>query len=174
MRNAIKLGLGVVAALAVLAQAARAQTCAGAGPCNVDNTASVSVPTILRLTISPTTTTTLGSPTETDYDAGFRDDPGPVATVKANRPWNLQISALAATWTGVGALARATKPAGDLQWNRGAGFTALTTTPASVYLSSQAAGGAQVTTFTYRVVWSWALDTPGDYTLAVRFTVTAP
>ena len=175
MLTAKRLALTLSGLLVVaLATPAAGQTCAG-NPCNVDNTASVSVPTILRLTLS-STTTTLTAPTEAIYDAGEAIQAGPVATVKSNRPWNLQIRATTALWAGVGALDRADKPAGDLQWSRtgGAPFTALGAAPANVYVASQSAGGAQATTFTYRTVWSWAADTPGDYSLVVRYTVTAP
>lgn len=174
MRNTIKVGFGVAAALLLVAQPARAQTCTG-NPCNVDNTASVTVATVLKLTLS-STTTTLTAPTEAIYDAGEAIQAGPIATVKSNRPWNLQISATTALWAGVGVLARLDKLVGDLQWSRtgGAPFTALSLVPANVYGASQGAGGAQVTTFTYRTVWSWAADTPGDYSLVVRYTVTAP
>ena len=175
MLTAKRLALTLSGLLALaLATPATGQTCTG-NPCSVNNTASVTVNTVLRLTLS-SATTTLTSPNEAAFDAGFQDDAGPVATVKSNRPWNLEISAQAATWTGVGALARANKPAGDLQWSRtgGAPFTALAVAPLSVYGASQAAGGNQQTTFTYRTLWSWAADTPGDYSLVVVYTVTAP
>src|SRR5437016_5026930 len=80
-----------------------------AGLCSLNSTASVSVPSIMRLTLG-TLTTTLTNPTETAFDAGFQDDAGPTATVKSNRPWNLTIGALTASWVGSNG-GRATKGA---------------------------------------------------------------
>ncbi|MGH9258669.1 MAG: hypothetical protein ACRD08_02045 [Acidimicrobiales bacterium] len=173
MRNAIRLALGAVAALLLLAPGANAQSCTG-NPCSVDNLVQVNVPTILRLTLSAATTV-LPQPGETEFSAGFQDAAGPSATVRANRPWNLQVNGQAATWTGSNG-GRANKPVGDLQWSTtgGAPFAALTTTAANVFGTSQAAGGNQVTNFTYHVLWSYTPDTPGDYELTVRYTVTAP
>ena len=170
-----RLALALVGLLAIaLATPAAAQTCTG-NPCNVNNTASVTVLTILKLTLN-TSSTALTSPNEAAFDAGSQDDGGPVATVKSNRPWNLQISAQAVTWTGSGALARSNKPAGDLWWSRtgGAPWTALSTTPGNVYGTAQSAGGNQQTTFTYHTLWGWTVDTPGDYSLVVVYTATAP
>ncbi|MGH7644986.1 MAG: hypothetical protein ACREMR_05315 [Gemmatimonadales bacterium] len=173
MRRTHALGIGVAAALVLLAPAAQAQSCSG-NPCSVDNLVQVNVPTILRLTLSATTTV-LPAATEADFDAGSQDAAGPAATVKSNRPWNLQINGQAATWTGANG-GRANKPVGDLQWSRtgGAPFTASTTTATDVFGAPQSAGGSQVTSFTYRVLWSYTADTPGDYELTVRYTVTAP
>src|SRR5437879_13617333 len=146
-------------------------TCTGL--CSLNSTASVSVPSIMRLTLG-TLTTTLTNPTETAFDAGFQDDAGPTATVKSNRPWNLTIGAQAATWTGTNG-GRANKGAADLQWKVGAGLLAsLNTTVSPVFGASQPATASASTAFSYRTVWSYAADVPGDYALVVVYTLTAP
>jgi len=166
-----------VLALALLlgrATAARAQTCTG-NPCSVTNTASVTVGTMLRLSLS-SATTPLTTPDETSFDNGFQDDLGALtATVKANRGWTMSIQSGAASWTASGAGARAAKPAADLQWSTsgGAPFTALTTSNAT--LGTSASGTAStVRIISYRTLWDYTLDTPGTYSLDVVFTVTAP
>jgi len=173
MRRTIGLGLGAVGALLLFPVTANAQSCSG-NPCSVNNLVQVNVPTILRLSLSAATTV-LPAATEANFDAGFQDAAGPTATVKSNRPWNLQVNAQAATWTGTNG-GRANKPAGDLQWSTsgGAPFTALTTTAVNMYGASQGAGGNQATNVTHRVLWSYTDDTPGDYEITVVYTVTAP
>ena len=127
----------------------------------------------MRLTLS-TAATTLTNPTETAFDAGFQDDAGPTATVKSNRPWNLTIASQAATWTGTNG-GRANKGAADLQWKVGAGSLAsLNTGATNVFGASQNATGSASSAFSYRTVWSYAADVPGDYSLVVVYTLTAP
>ena len=168
-----RLSLAVAGLLALLSTRAAAQnTCTG-NPCSVNNTAQVNVGTVLRLTLS-STTTALTSPNEAAFDQGYQDDNGPTAGVKSNRPWNLQISANAATWTGANG-ARANKPAGELEWSRtNSGYASLTTSPVSIYGSSQSATGNASQGMSYRTLWSYASDTPGDYSLVVVYTLTAP
>src|SRR5438552_19176098 len=115
----------VVLLAATIAKQGTAQlTCTGL--CSLNSTASVSVPSIMKLTLG-TLTTTLTNPTETAFDAGFQDDAGPTASVKSNRPWNLTVASQAATWTGTNG-GRANKGAADLQWKQGAGsFASLNT-----------------------------------------------
>jgi len=167
----LSLAAAVVLAVTIITQAA-GQSCTG-NNCSVTNAASVSVPSVMRLTLS-TAATTLTNPVEAAFDAGFQDDAGPTATVKSNRPWNLTVASQAATWTGTSG-GRATKGAADLQWKQGAGALAsLNTTAANVYGASQAATASASTAFSYRTVWSYAVDVPGDYALVVVYTLTAP
>jgi len=145
--------------------------------CTVNTTASIVIGDVLSLTLSATTTA-LTPPSANDYDAGFVANTGPTATVRANRAWRLQISASTATWSAVntqpGVNARPNKPAGDLLEARALGgpFTALTTTPATVASGTASAGTAS--SFFFRTLYGWALDTPGAYSLVVRFTLLAP
>ena len=159
------------AALFGLSQGASAQTCSG-NPCNVNNTASVTVGTVLKLTLS-SITTALTPPDQTAYDNGYQLDNGPAATVKANRPWTLKISSAASNWTAANG-AKASKAAGDLQWGTVSGgpYTGLTTSAASVTTGTGTSGTAQ--NFFYKTLWGYATDTPGDYSLVVVYTLTAP
>jgi hypothetical protein len=174
MRTITRLSVLTLALLLGGATVGRAQSCTG-NPCSVTNTASVTVGTVLRLTLS-STTTSLTAPDETSYNNGFQDDLSALtATVKANRGWTMSIKSGAANWTASGAGARAAKPAGDLEWSTsgGAPFNALTTSNASIGTSASGTAGA-VRTVSYRTLWDYTLDTPGTYSLDVVFTVTAP
>ena len=76
--------------------------------------------------------------------------------------------------TGTGG-AQATKPVGNLRW-RTAGAapgTALTTSNVSIASSANGTGGA-ATIVSYDIVWAYATDTPGTYTIPVVFTAAAP
>src|SRR2546426_1864393 len=99
------------AALLGLNQRASAQTCSG-NPCSVTNAASVTVGTVLKLSLS-STSTTLTSPDTTSFNQGHQDDLSALtATVKSNRAWSLKISGATATWGSSGLGARANKPVG--------------------------------------------------------------
>ena len=168
-----KVTLGVLALLALVATQAQAQNTCGANPCSVNDTAKVTVATVLRLSLS-SSATLLTAPDETAYDAGFQLDNGPVATVKANRGWTLKVSANAAAWTAANG-ARAGKPASELLWATSSGgtYTGLTTSPAT--FSSAATGSAALAqSVFYKTLWSYANDTPGDYSLVVVYTLSAP
>ncbi len=165
------LAAAVLLAAMITTQAA-AQSCTG-NNCQVTNTASVTVATVMRLTLDAGTTT-LTSPAQAAFDAGFQDDPGPTASVKSNRPWNLTIAAQAAAWTGTGG-ARPDKGAADLQWKQGAGsYASLSTSASNVFTSTQNAAGNGSAVMLYRTVWSYAADVPGNYSLVVVYTLTAP
>jgi hypothetical protein len=159
------------------AQACIAQAPPAVWTCTVNTSASLVIGDVLSLTLSATTTA-LTPPTGTDYDAGFVANTGPTATVRANRAWRMQISAATALWTAVntqpGVNARINKPAGDLLRATAAGgpFSALSTTPATVASGPASAGTA--TNLFFRTTYSWAVDTPGTYSLVVTLTLLAP
>src|SRR6267378_911146 len=137
MRTITRLAVLTLALATAGATAARAQACAG-NPCSVTNTASVTVGTVLKLSLS-SVATSLTAPDTTSYNAGFQNDLAALtATVKANRGWTLSVKSGGATWTASGAGARAAKPAADLQWSTsgGAPFTALTTSNAGLGTSA--------------------------------------
>lgn len=131
----------------------------------------------LKLSIAPTSTA-LSTPTPANYDAGFAATTGPTATLRSNAAWTLAISAGAATWTAVDTQsepARVNKPMSDLHWATAlAGpFTPLSTTPVT-FASGTATAGATAATLYYRTLYAWNLDTPGNYSLQIVFTITAP
>lgn len=163
------------AALLGLSPLASAQTVCTGNPCSLTNTASVTVTAQLKLSLS-STTTTLTSPDTTAFNNGFQDDPSMfTATVKANTGWTLSVKSAAATWTASGAGARASKPAGDLQWSStgGSPFTALTASNAQLATSGTGTSGT-TKTISYHTLWDYTLDTPGTYSLGVVFTLSAP
>ena len=150
----------------------RAQaTCTG-NPCSVQVTASATVTDILRLTLS-SATANLGSPSESDYDAGFLDAVGPTASVKANRPWHVDVAGGAAVFTYAGTLTNPNKPANQLLWGTAAG-TYGNNMGASAVLASGASGGSASQAIYFRTLWSWASDVAGSYSLVVNFTLAAP
>jgi len=172
---------GVLVALAGVApRFAAAQNCSAAvptGSCTVSTTTTMTAGTVLQLTLSASSTA-LTAPATADYDAGFVANNGPTATVRANRSWTLRIASSAATWTATstqpGVTARANKPAADLQWS---------TSPAGSFVGlavvGAAAAGAGATSGTttsiyFHTLYNWTLDTPGNYSLAVVFTLSAP
>jgi len=122
--------------------------------------------------------TTLTAPTPADFDAGFNSTTGPSLTVSANAPWTLQVRSSAALWTATntsaGAPARTTKPAADLKWSTASNgtFSALSTT--DVLLVGGSATASSATTLYFQTLYSWTLDTPGNYSLAVILTLTSP
>jgi len=171
------LALGAALTLPV---AARGQACTApipVGTCTATTSTTLTVGLVLQLTLS-STTTTLAGPALSDYDAGFVANQGPTAIVSSNRPWRLQLSAAAPTWTATstqpGVAARPNKPAADLEWSTAAGgpFTALTTVPVTAV--SGAAAAVATTDFHYHTLYNWTVDTPGSYSLIVVFTIVSP
>ena len=173
MKHTAKITLGMLALLTVGAARAQAQNTCAANPCSLNDTVKVTVTTVLRLSLSQSATA-LTPPNEAAYDAGFQLDNGPVATVKANRGWTLKVSANAATWTAAGG-ANASKAAGDLLWATSSGgtYTSLTTSPVTFGSAATGNAGTAQPAF-YKTLWSYTNDTPGDYSLVVVYTLSAP
>jgi hypothetical protein len=173
MRITTQATLGLVSLLVCGATQASAQTTCNTNGCSLNNTASVTVGTVLRLTIS-SATTALTPPNEAAYDAGFQLDAGPTLTVKANRGWSLKVNANAGTWTAANG-ANASKAAGDLQWATSSGgtYNGLTGSPVSLISGLSGTGNLSQPVF-YKTLWSYANDTPGDYSLVVVYTLSAP
>jgi hypothetical protein len=158
--------------MAAASQADGQASCTG-NPCTVQVTASATVNDVLKLTLSGTTTG-LGTPTEADYDAGFMDVAGPTASVKANRPWHVDVAGAAATFTYTGALANPNKPASSLQWGTAAGTYANNMgASAALFSGTNGTGNASQAIF-FRTLWAWASDVPGSYSLVINFTLAAP
>lgn len=172
--------LAIVLALLTAPLSLNAQTCTANGsPANCSNTGSVTMTAgrVVLLQVSAASTT-LNPPTPTDFDNGFNATTGPTLTVSANAPWTLYLRASSALWTAVntspGAPARTNKPAGDLKWSKVSGgpFSALTTT--DVNLVTGTATASSVTSLYFQTLYSWTLDTPGNYSLSVVLTLTSP
>lgn len=156
-----------------------AQCTASGAPANCTQPGSVSMTAgrVVRLQVSAGSTP-LTAPTPADFDAGFNATSGPTFTVSANAPWTLSLRASSALWTAAntspGAPARTTKPASDLKWSTASNgtFTAMSTTDAT--LVSGAATPGSATNLFFETLYSWTLDTPGNYSLTVVLTLTAP
>lgn len=142
-----------------------AQTC-NANPCTVPVTATATINSVARLTVS-TTTTTLTAPKAADFGAGAGvTSSGPTLTVKSNAGYTLTASAATTTWTG----GANNKPASDLKMNVNSGsFTAL----GQVAHSTTATAGTSYT-IGYNTIYSFTVDKPGAYSLVVNYTLTAP
>jgi hypothetical protein len=147
--------------------------CSGA-TCTVQ--ISMPVTDVLRISLG-TTSVGLGAPSDVDYQAGYRDVGGVAVSVngKSNRPFQVAMSALTGTFLYAGSMADPNKPASDLKWATSAG--ALPTTAnhmgTSAMLINQGAGNVTVPLY-MRTLWDFTKDVPGTYSLAIRFTVSAP
>ncbi len=180
--NQIKLWTAVTA-IAVIAwvnpSTVAAQCSATGAPANCSDPGSVSMTAgrVVRLQVSAGSTP-LTAPTPADFDAGFNATTGPTFTVSANAPWTLSTRASSGFWTATntspGAPARTTKPSTDLTWSTASNgtFVGMTTTDAT--LMSGAATASSATTLFLRTLYGWTLDTPGNYSLTVVLTLTAP
>jgi hypothetical protein len=170
MRNRLTVALVAVLGLAFSATAS-AQSCTTAG-CSVSTTASVTIPTLQKLTLSATTTA-LGVPTIDNVDSVANPvaTAGPSVTGKANVPFSVTIASGAANFT---APAGVTKVAGDLSWSLTSGgtYTGLSTTGANVIHQTSTGGTTTVSIF-YHAAWH-STDAPGAYSLAVVYTLTEP
>jgi len=171
--------VAAVIGLPMAASSASAQCSATGAPanCGLPGTVSMTAGRVVRLQMTAVSTP-LTAPVPADFDAGFNATSGPTLTVSANASWTLSLRAAAATWTATntspGAPARTNKPAADLKWSKlSAGpFTALTTS--DVTLVTGAATASNATTLFFQTLYSWTLDTPGNYSMAIVLTLTSP
>jgi len=177
-RFALAVALLIVGVVAMpVATFAQCNATGAPASCGVPGSVSMTAGRVVRLQMSAASTP-LTAPTPTDFDAGFNSTTGPSLTVSANSPWTLHIRAASATWTATntspGAPARTTKPATDLKWATASNgtFAALTTTDASLIIGSATASDA--TTLYFQTLYDWTLDTPGNYSLSIVLTLTAP
>jgi hypothetical protein len=160
--------------LAASTRQAQAQLgCAGA-TCTVE--VSMPVVEVLRLRLGGSSVS-LGAPAVLDYEAGFRDVTGVAVNVivKANRPVAVQVGGAAATFTYAGSFANPMKPASHLLWATSAAGLTTTTNHmgATANVLSQGAGSFVVPLY-LRTLWTFAVDVPGSYSLAISFTLSAP
>jgi hypothetical protein len=172
---ALAVGLGSLAAPRLGAQ--QCLVTGANGTCSVNATTSLTAPTLLRLTVGAASSP-FGSITSTNYDDGYSRIPGPTVTVKANQTWQVQISSTAAFWTAITTdplnPARATKPRSDLLWATtvNGSYSAVSGTGATVGSGGGSAG--TVVPFFLQSNWDYALDTPGNYSIVVTFTLVSP
>jgi hypothetical protein len=157
--------------------AAQCNAILAGGTCTQNGATSMTAGRVVRLQMSAGSTS-LTTPTPTDFDAGFNATTGPTLTVSANAAWTLHIRAASALWTATntspGAPARVNKPAADLKWSTASNgaFTSFTTS--DVNLITGAATASNATTLFFHTTYSWTLDTPGNYSMSIVLTLTSP
>ncbi len=166
----------LVGAIAISsASVAAAQLGCSGSTCTVE--ISLPVADVMRISLS-NGNVNLGNPSEADYALGYRDVSGPAltATVKANRPYIVQAMGNAATFLYGGAFPDPGKPASDLLWSTSqAGLSSATNNMGSAGIFMQGNSAALVQASMYlRTLWSFASDVPGNYSLAIRFTLSTP
>ena len=179
MRRVVVVAIAILLCVASAPTLSLAQCSASGAPanCGVPGSVSMTAGRVVRLQMSAGSTA-LTAPTPSDFDAGFNSTTGPTLTISANAAWTLHIRSAAALWTATntspGAPARANKPAGDLMWSTvsNGGFAALTTTDASLVTGNATASNS--TTLYFQTLYGWTLDTPGNYSLSIVLTLTAP
>jgi len=175
----MKTGFAFLCFLFIGASPAAAQTCATplTGTCSLSGlNLTISFTRAFSLALS-SSATALTVPTAAHYNTGYAATNGPTVTISSNANWTLGINSSTTTWTAVTTgtePARATKPSTDLQWSRAVGgpFGGMTTTAAAVQGGSAVA--ATVINLFYRTTYAWGLDTPGNYSIQIVFTLTAP
>ena len=172
--------IAVAALLAMSARGLAAQSCSigtAPGNCTATTSATVTVGKVVQLTLA-TTSTVIATPTITDYTNGYITGSGQLVSIRANANVVVQVAARTAAWsatnTTAGVAAWTTKPSTDLQLGPAATgpFTALTT--AGYTLSSTGPTATLDLPVAYKVLLAWGSDTPGQYSLDVVYTVTAP
>jgi len=171
------LALAVCVTVALSATSQAQATCGNTGAAGITCTpagtqTTVTVQRVVFMSIAPAAAA-LTAPTNLDFVAGGTtvkvDLAAHVVTVRANATWALTIKGSA--WTGTGNNAKAI---GDLAWSKtgGAPFTAMTN--AAVALNNGVATASVITTLAYQTNWALVSDSPGTYTMALTFTITAP
>jgi hypothetical protein len=169
--------LGLVLSADAGAQALTGPTCSAGGPA-CGHTLNATVPTLVTLTLE-NNATALGNITAAHFDNG-QQVAGPLFDVKANRGYSITLASVNAAFTATGG-ANAAKSAGDARWARttaAAGcaspgaYTPITTTAVGVYTGT--AGNAPRQQLCFDIVWNYASDTPGGYTLPLNVSVSAP
>jgi len=158
--------LSLFAAALTAPRNASAQCTGGASGCQFTLSGQAKINSVARLSIS-TATTTLTAPHASDFGttAGINTS-GPTVTVLSNANYTLTSSA--AGWTGTGNNA---KPVADIKMSiNGGGFTALGTVGSAGTAPTAGTNYA----IGYNTIYNWVIDTPGTYTLAINYTLTAP
>ncbi|MEJ2678029.1 MAG: hypothetical protein P8174_03015 [Gemmatimonadota bacterium] len=137
-------------------------------------TATVTVPMILS--ISLTGNSFDFGPTQTDFDADSMAAGGTsVLSTRGNVPHEIDITADAASFTFTQnttyPYSDPSKPASDLHWSTGSGWTPLSTAATPVVQNLARGAHATAATVSYYLMLSYANDVPGTYALNFTYTV---
>lgn len=141
-------------------------------PCQIANTVSAAVPFVARMEL--TAATTLPAPIAEDFGVatGKSTTTPTVLTVRANAGYKVTASAAAATWTGP---TGSNKAVSDLRLTTDgfANLRTLTQTGVDIFTASAPTAGTNID-IGYNVLYNWTTDVPGNYQLAINYTLTAP
>lgn len=157
----------LVVAASLGGSALEAQTTASAN-------ASITIPTLLSIDVDALAVT-FDQPDFADYDAGFvQSVVTSVIDTRGNVVHDVTIEADAATMSySAGPGPDPLKPASDLQWDAGSGWSGLTTTAVDVVAGLARGVNAGAASVTYRILLDEAADIPGTYSLDFTYTVVA-
>jgi hypothetical protein len=172
--------LAAIAIVFVATSSASAQQAAGA-------TASITIGTTLYLSATGTTVS-FNAPTEADFNAGYINGSTTTSIQYAGNVRHSVVAWTAATkMTGTlglgGAIdpVNANKAVSDLQWSIDAGVTrtgfvaSTTSLTGGKIVNQHARGDSRLTpaSVVYRMLLSYATDTPGKYDLGFTYTIIA-
>lgn len=170
----------VAVLLALMARPGLAQSCsvpAAPGNCSASTAATLTVGKVVQLTLA-TTASALATPTVADYATGYLTGSGQLVSIRSNANVVVRVAARTAMWTATnttaGVTAWAAKPSTDLQLGSSTAgpFTPLTT--GGYTLTNSGPTAALDLPLVYKVLLAWGTDTPGQYSIDVVYTVTAP
>jgi len=149
-----------------------------------ESTAIAVVPLLQALSLN-TSTIDLGTLAEADFNLGYKEIlTAQRFTLKSNSDWVVNISGNSALWSFTpsrGDLDPA-KPCGDLEWksrstdpkvtSTSPNYAGVATTTSQVAAGNR--GGSVAFDLDVRMLLAFAEDPPGNYSIAVTYTVTAP
>lgn len=153
------------------AQSSCGNAAASPGPatCSFNGSVSVTVPYIVRLAVDADDVV-LTAPDETDFTTGgtvqIVDANLQQFTVRANAAWSLSVTG--AAWT-----APYAKAIADLEVSSD-GTTYVPLAVTAVEVETGTATASTLVDLSYRTDWDLTADIPGDYSMALTFTIAAP
>ena len=174
------VAVALFAAAPVQAQTGLNCTLEANGSCPVTTTASMTMLSLLRLTLSANTAALAVPTAVTQFDTTgvvSLTSAGPTFSVRANRSWTVSVKANAASFAG-GAYKNGSvvlKPITDLEYNIGGStqYNPITTSNAQVG-SGDAVSVLTPIAIGYKTTYNVAYDGPGTYTLGITYTLTTP
>ncbi len=170
----------VATAPAAAQTGAISSTSGSAVNCTVATTLSMTMPSLMKLTLSGTAVTLTAPSAVSDFDANSglasTTTTGPTFSVRSNRSYRVQIHADAATFghTAPSGAATYNKPISDVQYIIDAASPVTLTTTATDIGSGSAVSNSTAVQVAYKTAFDITKDQPGAYSLGVTFTLVAP
>ncbi|MCC7054535.1 MAG: hypothetical protein IT355_14795 [Gemmatimonadaceae bacterium] len=162
----------LLAAVLPTATCAAQVTCTGVPGCTVSISAALSKAYVAKLVLS-SATTTLAAPGASSFGApaGVNTPAAVTLAVKSNAAHTITVAAAAPTFSGGSGI----KPASSLRYSTDGFATLKGVSGTGSSLVTAAAPTAGTThTIGYNTTYAFVQDTPGTYSLAVTYTLTAP